>query len=266
MIPVFPAGDDGTTYTVNLTHAILENSTDMDLEPVAPQLSVNLLLTWTNAEGDPDPEPVELPTIDPDSTDVTAPNNRHFSFAHQTIADRKQPLTVEVQRQDKNTSDSQEAPRSSLLIFEPVPVDFAELPRENFLRHRQVGLIAVTEHDDNLDLDLDRVRIYRDEALTNVPNDNAPSAVVPDKVWSRAAPIRVVRMSEATVEASVLAIQDKVTPLDPCQEFLEDDESRGGARCGCACQCWSMSPCSRPICPGSTGSRFIASSPASRRR
>jgi hypothetical protein len=212
-IPVFPEGND-SSYTVRLTHAILENSTELDLEPLPNQLAVKLSLTWTNA-GEPSTEEVDLPTPDPGETDPTRPGSRHFPFTTRVIQDPLLPLTARIIRKDENSTDSLASPKTAILIFEPVPAEFAALKRAAFFRSRQVGLIAVTKAVDKLRLRPEDVRIVRNESLST------------DSVWAHDVAVRVVTMFEETLERSVAAIQDRVTLLPPCQEFLEGDGSSG---------------------------------------
>ncbi|MBW3595846.1 MAG: hypothetical protein KY475_01070 [Planctomycetes bacterium] len=216
---------DGGTETAQLTYAILENNTDLDLEPDGDD-AVNLTVTLpdgSTADINLREKLKELyDPIDP-LGDVATQETARIEARYVPIIDgiplgEAKSVVVTVSR-DQNSNDSPGAPLTDRVVFESVTNYFDAVPPEIV---RQVGLFAVTSFDDqntanNLRLDLDKVRIVRNEPDSSVTE------------WSHDMPIRIVPMTDPNKDP-VEAIQRWVACLPPCQEYLGGEEVASGEK------------------------------------
>ncbi|MCY2965568.1 MAG: hypothetical protein NT069_18380, partial [Planctomycetota bacterium] len=201
--PLWVKPDLTMKYVVEITYAILENNTDLDLEQKEGEPQNNFRFTW-KSKG-------QTKTADFDLSKLKLETDRLTPLSlippiEIDLADDPTGIFVSVERQSPN--------RKADLRFEPLPIEFANLPSEKLTR--QVGLFAETEAD--LRLDLDRVRIVRNE--TDSDSDD----------WSRDRPIRIVPMSGTHGNDPIEEIQRWVVCLPPCQEFITDDETDSPAK------------------------------------
>lgn len=210
---------DSGTEMARLTYAILENNTDLDLEPDgddAVNLTVMLPDGSTTDVNLRDKLKALYDPIDP-TGDIAAQEAARIEARYEPIIDGI-PLddaksVVIIVRRNQNSNDSPGAPLIDRVVFESMTNHFNAVPPEIV---RQVGLFAVTSFDDqnpakNLRLDLSKVRIVRNEPDSSVDE------------WSHDVPIRIVPMTVPN-ENPVEAIQRWVACLPPCQEYLGGEE------------------------------------------
>lgn len=205
-IPISPKGTIGSQkFVVNLTYAMLENSTDLDLGlDENNQADLKWTVKDTSNSG----------TITLNLTNTPKPddhNARHESLAVIELGSaglkelHYQPVTIEIERTTKNTTDAKGAPTKAVLQFIPVPLQATP----------QVGLVAVTSTAENLDLR--NVRIFRNESSSELNNDSFVE-------WSNSRQVRIIPMNGTADDTDPIeAVQRWVRCLPPCQEFLTND-------------------------------------------
>lgn len=218
---VMPEGVE-SKYVVRLTYAILENNTDLDLQPGSDG-TVKITFKCDKADGPQIVDLVEKVPLLYNSSDRL----------EDVLAQRHEPLCefecnadgkicqVQVTRTSANSDDAPDAPRESLVIFDLLPKGWAEADRK-----RQVGLFAVTKAEDGLELDLARVRVLRNEPDSGLPAENESVE------WQRDVAVHVVPMNDPGREDPVEAVQRWVSCLPPCQEYLSGDELGSSSRNG----------------------------------
>jgi hypothetical protein len=213
VLPEISAGEP-PQYRIEITYAILENNTDLGLNPAPGETTVSLEFTWT-LRGETTTRTVNLapPANDEDPARYNHLFDDPIDLTEAMSEDRDFTSLQVVVRRDSPNSASASVAR---LIFEPLPARFGTLRLDQI--QRQVGLFAVTDADAKLQLDLNRVRIIRNEQHSDL-NSTGPLQ------WANESTIRIISMTDPDREDPIAAIQRWVTCLPPCQEFLTPDAS-----------------------------------------
>jgi len=216
--------DDEGNEKGQLTYAVLENNTDLDLAP-DKEGKVNLTVTIpgrNSVEIDLREKLDELYKPIDRTRDIAAQEAERVKARYRPLLDDAiefgdEPSIVITVSRDNNSTESPGAPLVDRVVFESVKKHFGEAPQEPRIV-RQVGLFAVTSPD--VQLDLKKVRIVRNEAESLVDANGTAN-------WSRDMLIRIVPMSDPG-EDPVEAIQQWIACLPPCQEYLGGAEEEIG--------------------------------------
>lgn len=193
-------------YEVGLTYSILDNSTELNLEPDPGDTHIDLKVQWN---GDQEVE-----------VKIEYSNNSEKNYVNldptnpAALETRHKPLIAKVVTGAPNTKINVRITRGAAVAS----VVF-ELQGNATKPMRKVGLFAVTKVGDKLELDLDQTRIIRNEP------ESMEDATEP-VTWSYEKQIRIIPMNDGGgVSDPIEAVQRWVRCLPPCQEFLSSDQN-----------------------------------------